>query len=732
MSGGNTSSAQIPWRIARFGVFELDAAAGELRKSGMRLKVQDQPFQILLLLLKTPSEIVTRETLQNALWPADTFVEFDHSLNTAVKKLRQALGDDADNPRFVETIPRKGYRFIAPVQFQEERTEASPETPSVSALQTPVPRHPDSFVTLHKHQVIWGAAIGGGLMLAIVAALLYFLPVKKERVKETLEMKPLTWYPGQEITPALSPDGTRVAFAWNKNEENSLHIFVKVIGTEEAVAITSGSSVNAFPVWSPDGRFIAFRRVCVPLVRQVPLVHVSNCGDKTGIYIVPSVGGPERLLLETGPIEDNGQLSYSPDGTRLAFSDSKNGRRTIYELTLSDLSVRQLTSPPTASGDAEPAYSPDGKWLAFSRDTKDAPSIFVMPAGGGTPRQLTYSRDNPIYAGLAWTQDSKNVVYGGIGLWRVSLADGTVEHLSNVVFSFYPSVRGNQVAFADTAWSENIYRLSLGDAHPRPPEPFIVSSRIQQSGQYSPNGKYIAFQSTRAGGFEIFRANADGSNQIQLTHIEGPLTGTPNWSADGKWIVFDSRVKGNADIMAVPPEGGALRYMTTDSSNEAVPSVSRDGKWLYFASDRAGGWNIWKQPFNGGAAVQVTFGGGFGPRESVDGKWLFYTKGVTLGGVWRVPTEGGKEEFVVSTPEGYWGFVVPAERGLYYVGGEGLSPHTLYFYEFSSGKSAKIVELPKPTNAGAPGMGISPDEKSLLITQVESRTSDIVLAEGLR
>jgi hypothetical protein len=87
---------------------------------------------------------------------------------------------------------------------------------------------------------------------------------------------------------------------------------------------------------------------------------------------------------------------------------------------------------------------------------------------------------------------------------------------------------------------------------------------------------------------------------------------------------------------------------------------------------------------------------------------------------------------VVSTPEGYWGFVVPAERGLYYVGGEGLSPHTLYFYEFSSGKSAKIVELPKPTNAGAPGMGISPDEKSLLITQVESRTSDIVLAEGLR
>src|SRR5512147_2068072 len=103
-------------KVVRFGIFEADLAAGELRKRGRKVELQDQPFQVLALLLQHPGEIVAREELQKALWPADTFVEFDESLNKAVQKLRQALGDSADNPHFIETLPRKGYRFIAPVE----------------------------------------------------------------------------------------------------------------------------------------------------------------------------------------------------------------------------------------------------------------------------------------------------------------------------------------------------------------------------------------------------------------------------------------------------------------------------------------------------------------------------------------------------------------------------------------------------------------------------------------
>src|SRR5512141_41890 len=99
----------------RFGVFELDLRAGELRRNGMKIKLQEQPFQVLAQLLERPGEVVTREDLRNRLWPADTFVDFDHSLNAAIRRLRDALGDSAENPTFVETVARRGYRFLAPV-----------------------------------------------------------------------------------------------------------------------------------------------------------------------------------------------------------------------------------------------------------------------------------------------------------------------------------------------------------------------------------------------------------------------------------------------------------------------------------------------------------------------------------------------------------------------------------------------------------------------------------------
>src|SRR5215472_8770564 len=120
MSLDNTSST-----VLHFGVFEVDLRAGELRKQGKRIKVQEQPFHVLTVLLRHPGEVVTREELRNQNWPPDTFVDFDNSLNTAINKLREALGDSADNPRFIETLPRRGYRFIAPVTGVDETARGS-------------------------------------------------------------------------------------------------------------------------------------------------------------------------------------------------------------------------------------------------------------------------------------------------------------------------------------------------------------------------------------------------------------------------------------------------------------------------------------------------------------------------------------------------------------------------------------------------------------------------------
>jgi len=190
-------------RVVRFGMFEADLSKGELRKRGRKVPLQDQPFQVLALLLRQPGELVTREEVQRALWPADTFVEFEHSVNTAIKKLRQALGDSADNPRFIETLPRKGYRFIAPVNGLGAATPAAAPAPA------------------RRPFLLWAAA---ALSVIVAAAAAAWVLSNRVRTPETEPVPvPLTSYPGYELGPSLSPDGSQVAFAWNGPQQDSLN-----------------------------------------------------------------------------------------------------------------------------------------------------------------------------------------------------------------------------------------------------------------------------------------------------------------------------------------------------------------------------------------------------------------------------------------------------------------------------------------------------------------------------
>jgi DNA-binding winged helix-turn-helix (wHTH) protein len=175
-------------KIARFGVFELDLGAGELRKSGAKLRLQEQPLQVLAVLLEHAGDVVTREELRNKLWPSDTFVDFDHSLNTAVNKLREVLGDSASNPRFVETLARKGYRFIAPVQTAATATGSSfapagtgnfHEHP-ISSAPSIRPVHPELDVPIPHRAVTRGLfeLIQAMYLIFYVAALLRLHPIQ--------------------------------------------------------------------------------------------------------------------------------------------------------------------------------------------------------------------------------------------------------------------------------------------------------------------------------------------------------------------------------------------------------------------------------------------------------------------------------------------------------------------------------------------------------------------------
>jgi DNA-binding winged helix-turn-helix (wHTH) protein len=186
------SSQPTARRVVRFGLFEFDLAAGELRKQGRKIKLQDQPFQVLELLISRPGEVVTREELQKALWPADTFVEFDQGLNTAIKKIRLALGDSADNPRFIETLPRKGYRFIAPVGERK--------TPDPISVSTPIP-------VPAVHMRGWRWLVSAGLVAVAAGCALWLLDRSGKTTVAVPVPVPLTTYPGYQMSPSFSPEG---------------------------------------------------------------------------------------------------------------------------------------------------------------------------------------------------------------------------------------------------------------------------------------------------------------------------------------------------------------------------------------------------------------------------------------------------------------------------------------------------------------------------------------------
>jgi Tol biopolymer transport system component/DNA-binding winged helix-turn-helix (wHTH) protein len=723
----------------RFSSFELDLRARELRKFGTRIKLQDQPFQILALLLEKPGEIVTREELRDRLWPADTFVDFDHSLNSAIKKLRQALNDDPDVPRFIETLPRRGYRFIAPLRNDAAPAPAAAELSqsTAEATSTPAAAPASPLAPRVHHWKLWAAgAAGFALALALAA---WFRPSRPGGSAEaaTVRLVPLASFSNQFAKGSFSPDGNQVAFCWDgdqpdKSNDKGVDIYVKEIGVEKPLQVTHGFGYNFCPVFSPDGRYLAF-------------LH-WNRGELSGIFVVPALGGPPRKLHEFGPDTNcRPGLNWSPDGKFLLFADrSADQPCSVRRLNIEDLSVTQLSSPPVPStGDWGAQYSPDGKSIAFIRNTKDVEDIYVMPAAGGTPRRVTF--DDRLMAGLAWTPNSKELIFssnrGGAswGLWRIPAAGGSTERVSvGSEHAYMPvlSLKGERLIYASGVWNENIWRAPIGPGHRIGKPERIIFSTLQEEGpQYSPDGKHIAFQSTRSGSFEIWRADADGTNLVQLTSFGGPLSGTPRWSPDGRQISCDSRPGPHPNIHIFSADGGPARRLPNDTSDDGVASWSHDGRWLYFASNRSGKWQVWKRTVDGGQPVQVTSNGGFAALESPDGKSIYYTK-FNEDGIFQVPVNGGQEIKVTNEPpKNYWGYYAVGPDGLYFLGETGTPSkrHAGFkFFDFRTRKITVMGDMEKSPFEGAPGLSVSPDGKYLLYVQLDEGRSSMMMAENFR
>ncbi len=722
--------------FARFDRFEVDLSSGKLRRDGVAVGIQEQPFQVLRLLMKADGEVVTREQLRAALWPQDTFVDFEHGVNTAVKKLRQALKDSAEEPKFVETLPKIGYRFIVPVEWVAEPHNKSvsqrvvaiapPASTPVPAIQASTPSPRGSRGRLQIALV----AIG---LLILAAAGGYLLRQRRQEKPKELTVIPFTTFPGFEIGPSFSPDGNQIVFAWfGYEKEFQFDLYIKQVGQERTVQLTHHPATFLAAAWSPDSRFIAFMRQAEP--------------DASGIYLISSLGGSERKLSNITQYEDWSPigLSWSADGKWLAFAksdsstaqaDTSSEHFSIHLVNVDTTEERVLPRPsPDCQHTWEPAFSSDGKYLAsVCVLTAGAATIYVQTPDGRQSREVAGARSSEGFSGIAWSADNLSLLYSSDQhLWRIPLSGGKPEKLlfAQDVESVAVARTGDRLAYAQVHHPGSIWQLELpseGKAKGAATK-LISSSRGDAGARISPDGKSIAFQSWRSGNPELWLCDRDASNPVQLTSFEGPQIGEPSWSPDSRRIVFDVRVSGTAQLYELDIGGGPAKLLKVGTPNASNPIWSADGQSIYFSTEPTRA--IWKAPANGGAAVRVTGDGGgqLGPQAAADQARLFLYKQVgSHDQAWSASVEGGDERPVTGMPvDVRW---VAAKNGMYFITGDSRH-YSLNYLDFSTQHVRKIAELPGLFVLW--GTSLSPDGRTFLFTGIEHSEADIVLVEGFQ
>jgi len=719
--------------LLAFGSFQFDSAARVLRRGGEVINLPPKTFDLLVLFVDSGGALLTKREIIQALWP-DTFVE-DANLSFQVSALRKGLGDEGS--AWIETVPKHGYRFGAPIRRLPQTAPANP---------------PAAAIRGGRRRAL---AIATALIVGIAVVLYYWLTTAPRTASERLRVTQLTAYPGSEVTPALSPDGSRVAFAWNGPNEDNFDIYVKGAGPGDPVRLTNDPAPDLMPAWSPDGREIAFSR---------ELEY-----GKSGIYIKPAMGGAERKIAEHWAVLRDPQirrspvrrrlwqdLAWSPDGSTLAFGGrmAPDGPWAIWGVSLQTGRVHRLSTPPVDAADRGPAFSPDARYLAFLRVVAvTSADVYVQPlkkdlSPDGAAARLT--SEHRTLGGPVWEPGGRSLLYssgvlGGIrALKRLMLTrDRMAVHAAEILpygeqTTAMTAPVGGRIVLAKVLEDENIYNVGIGANAGNSPAKLIASTMNDHTPAWSPDGQRIAFASARSGTEEIWVCNADGSNAVQITQMDSPTVSNPRFSPDGRSILFNARKEGNSELYMVDLSTSALRKLTTSAADKVQPQFSRDGASIYFASDAstsgpaavpiwaaasAARFEIWKMRAGGGPAVQITMNGGNFAEESADAKLLFYA---AAGAIWSVPISGGSAVRIVDGLSYSTNFAVTPD-GIYYLAAiEGSRRATVKFWDFRTKQANIVLTIEK---RWAPGMSISRDGRSLLITVVDQEESDLVMIE---
>jgi len=724
-----TAPSPVPNRV-RFDDVEVDLRTEEVFRSGRRIRLPHQSFRVLAILLERAGQLVTRDELRAQLWPAGTFVEYDQGLNAAIKRLREALRDSADAPRFIETLPKRGYRFIAApeVDVSPAPTLTAPE--SKVAATEPVAIGDSAPAATANTSPVPGSTrfLGGRLFIAICAlgtvaliGVAWWLATHRSGtpVQIARQIVPFTSFPGQEVAPTFSPDGSQIAFGWNGDAVVGGHhfdLYVKSLGSERLLRLTHRPAQWIAPAWSPDGSSIAYLRWDE---------------EDPGVFIIPALGGAERRIVSTAvAVGSFRQLSWSPDSKSLAYSAyGPKGVAQVYVVALDSLQIKPVSPAPDCLDATDPAFSPDGKRLALVCLTSAAVySISMRELPDGPIKPLATIMGYP--QGLAWSADATRLIFSndpgdGGELWQLTL-DGQLAQLPFGENSSAPTVaRSGRIAYVRGRNTINIWRVDLTSAQPQESAARLIYSTLTQlDARYSADGSRIAFQSNRSGSTEIWTADAEGGNPDRVTSFKGPITSSPVWCSDGRRIAFDSRASGVSDIYIEDIGERVPRKVATTHADLSSPGWSEDCRWLFAHDGRSA---LYRFPSSGGRAERFT------ERPSsysvvVADRVIFNVMehdGIVL---WMKPATGGPEQRLEHIPKlRYDDAWTATPTGIYFTDASS-HPVNVSFFEFASRTTRRLTSLKQTPIPAGSGITVSPDGRWLLYSQIDDEQSEIMLA----
>jgi Tol biopolymer transport system component/DNA-binding winged helix-turn-helix (wHTH) protein len=589
--------------IYRFGVFEFDSQTAELRKNGVKLKLQDQPSQVLLKLLQCPGELVSREELRSILWPEDTFVDFENGLNTAVKRLRDVLGESADAPVFIETMARRGYRFIAPVTLGVEATE-------VRSLSADTGQR-----IIRSRGALGGYKILQRLLMFLVALAISLVLISGRlwlripRLPKVLGFTKLThdgqlkWY-----SDPLVSDGSRIYFTERLPDRRTVILQVPVKGGE-AVPLP-------VPLENP---------IVLDLSRDETELLVGSLGDadRLSLWIQPVTGGSPRRIGTVVAFD----ARFTADGKNIIYTDIN--AHDVFSVNLEGSSPRKLFTVGGLPNHFQ--FSPGGRPLRFTIFDPVADKMAIMEANsdGTDLRELLPG------AWGRWTSDARFFIFqtrhsGRLDLWalpeeRRFLRQKNVEQPIQLTagpmdfFEPLPSKDGKQIFAVGKSSQAEVVRY---DASTGQFVPYLYG--ISAEGlAFSRDGQWVTFTSYPDG--TLWRCKVDGSERLQLTFPPLHVL-LPRWSPDGKQIAFSGFVADTDrkwGIYLISSNGGTPQPILPGREGQVDVNWFPNGNSVTFGSFGVANSPIYMFDLRTkSVSILPNSDGLFSPRVSPDGRYV--------------------------------------------------------------------------------------------------------------